>query len=640
MSSVEGFPAPVRGPLWLGLGLTVLVVAATLGEGGARPGVELAGRGLIIALVIGGILSRPSRGPRLDAPTPLVAFALFFVMTLVGATVAPYAYAAWETVETLTLFVAVVWLAGRSGPELLTMLTPVLLGAAAVQGALAIFQRFAEGQTRPPGTFLNPNHLAAWLVAVVLLALGSAPVANRTARTARIALAAAAATGLALTGSRGAIVAIAAGGGGLLWMRWRSRRERVIVAAVLAVLGIVLVVAVLARSSSFDPFRYHRVRIWRASLTAVLDHPWSGTGPGQFPAAAANLNFPLEDDVLRYERHFVSPHSDLVRLPAEFGFPAAVAALAAVALTARELLQRRRRDSSIDGAIAALLALAAQATVDDLSDRPAIWLLGAVLAGASLSRASPPPVRSNPVLRAGVAVLVVLGFMAADARDYRAWRLRSTAPKDAEPAARIDEAIRLNPLRAETRLQLANELVRRNPWDALLYARAREVAETGVRLQPADARYRVALAQVEVRGFFELFGDADSRARFDRHYREAEALARHNPLIAIEHGGLLLAAADLSGARRAAERALAIEPNAVLPRVLLAEILVASGDFERAAEVLDEAESLARRYADLPKETSYARELLTLDEDRAARIRDAIDHGIAIPFHHPEGDPS
>jgi O-antigen ligase len=622
-------------------GLAVLLAGATLGEGGARPPAELAVYGWIVALLVVVLVVRSRSAVtefRMDAAAPCGAFGLFGALVLAGAILAPYAWAALEVVIVVALFAAVAWLAGRCSPALPATISPVLLATGAVQGALAVFQRLAQGEARAAGTFLNPNHLGAWLVAALLLGVGTSAGRSRAAIAVRFALALPAAVGLVLTGSRGAFIALLAGGGWLLLARWRNRRHRFVAATTLGVLALALAGSLVARSASFDPFRYNRVRIWRASWAAASAHPWTGTGPGQFEAAAPNLNFPLEDDVLRYERHFDTPHSDLLRLPVEFGFPAAAAFLAAAALGLREIFRRRRETGpGSDAAMAALVALATQGVVDDLSDRPALWLLAGALAGALLSRSASATVARRPVVRAVLAVLLILGFTVGPLADYGAWRLRSDAIEagaveaSGEPLGPfwsqllVTMAIDLNPLRAETWLTKSDLLVDDGSgWDLARYADARESAETAIRLQPGAARNWLGLARVEARGCLELFGDAASRERFDRHYVEAERLARHDAFIAVERGEMLLAASDPTGARRAAERALAIEPRAVLPRLLLAEALLATGDpgdVERAVALADETEDLARGHAVRPMETRYAQRLLTVDPKRLAAIR-------------------
>ena len=98
----------------------------------------------------------------------------------------------------------------------------------------------------------------------------------------------------------------------------------------------------LSRIEQYDPFRYQRVKIWSASAQAIADDPWWGSGPGQFPTAAANLAFSDGDGPLRHDRGFAATHSDLLRLPADLGLPTTLAALVAALLAARALAHRRR----------------------------------------------------------------------------------------------------------------------------------------------------------------------------------------------------------------------------------------------------------------------------------------------------------
>jgi hypothetical protein len=63
----------------------------------------------------------------------------------------------------------------------------------------------------------------------------------------------------------------------------------------------------------------------------------------------------------------------------------------------------------------------------------------------------------------------------------------------------------------------------------------------------------------------------------------------------------LLDTGDPAGARRAAERALSLEPESVTPRLLLADALIECGseqDLSRAVTLLTEARERAARWAD------------------------------------------
>lgn len=614
--------------------LAAVLLLATLGEGGAAPGVMLVVHGSIFALVISLLPGRRVWGVARESSPPIGALLLFLCLAMVGALFAPYSYAALTTIQEIAAFSAVVWIASRCGPGTSGWVALPLLAGAGVQGALALHQRFIGGDARPAGTFLNPNHLAAWLVAALLVATGSMLGASRSrAFLIHAVLAVPAAAALLVTGSRGALVGLMAG---TVWLAWAGgprlgRRSRIAVVAALAVVVAVAAAGVALRARGFDPFRYQRVAIWKASMAPALDRPWTGVGPGQWDAEVNNLTFPLDGGPLRFERLVDSTHSDLIRLPAEFGWPAAIAALAGIALMVREI-RRRRRGGDLDGAslgaAAALIGLGVQALVDNLSVRPAVYLLGGALAGGLLSSRAGQGGRVGLAWRLGAVPVLWVGFMAVDVGPFLAWDALRTVPSGDRTelaASEIVAPLYLNPLHPEGWMRLArhdaNDPDRSTRWR---YAASRTHAEHAVRLQGADARYRVGLARIEGRGFNELFRDEASRARTVAHYRAAQELARHDAGIAIEEGAFLLRAADPLGARRAAERALAIEPNSVPAKLLLAQSVVADGAPEYGARLLDDAEATAERWAPHPKETAYARFHLELDPDLLAVVRKRI----------------
>jgi O-antigen ligase len=616
-----------------------VLLVTTFGQGGASPTVMLAVHAALL-LVVARTLAGPARyGPRDTAEPVLAASVLFLLLVVAGGIAAPYSYAALASVLEVVTFLAVAWLAARAGPGLRGLAATPLLVGAALQGGWTVYQRLAEDAARPAGTFLNPNHLGAWLAAVVLLAAGSSlgDVGTRVVAV-RAVLAIPAVIGLFLSGSRGALLGLAAGGLGLAWgaARRLPRARRTAAGAAFAIVLLAAAIGVATRGAAFDPFRYQRIAIWRAALKPALEHPWTGLGPRQWGAAANNLTFPLEDGPLRYERIVDSSHSDLIRLPSELGWPAAIVAFVALGLLAREL-GRGSRSGGLDGprlgAVAALAALGVQALVDNLSSRPAVYLLAAALAGSALSARAAPRRRAAAAWRVGAVVLLACAFAAADGAPYLAWRIhRDLAPYHGRLSPQRREELaaarRLNPLHPDLWLRHAQDLAGDgSDWDDAVYAQAREAAERAVRLQPVDARYRLGLARIERLAFATLFGDEAARARTLERYRAAQALARHDAALAIEEGAFLLRAADPAGARRAAERALAIEPNSVPARLLLAQAIAANGTADaasRAEHILEEARGIAAQWTDRSRESDYARFHLGLDPEGERAVAAAV----------------
>ena len=164
-------------------------------------------------------------------------------------------------------------------------------------------------------------------------------------------------------------------------------------------------------------------------------------------------------------------------------------------------------------------------------------------------------------------------------------------------------------------------------WGLEAYGAARESAEQAIRLNPAAARPRKILARVRARACRTLPGDGDCRERVRGSYESAAARARYDPSISIELAGFLIDTGDLAGARSAAERALQIEPESALPRLLLADVYAEIGSpaaLRRARELLEEAREKSARWATWT-DRPYGRQLLRIDPAIDARIDSKIE---------------
>ncbi|ANM28556.1 hypothetical protein ABI59_01370 [Acidobacteria bacterium Mor1] len=613
--------------------LLVALLAATLGEGGADPHSVLFWHGILVAAVALAILDRRS-GHGLDR-SQQVALGLFFAGVVAGAALAPFAYGAWIMALEVAAALAVVWLAARSGPGLLPRAVPVLFGAGVLQACWVLTQLLAFGEKRPAGTFLNTNHLGAWIGATLLLGCGLLSGRRRKDPWV-IALCVPLAAALLATGSRGAVLGF---GVGLLLLIARSlprlsTRARVAVAAVL-VLG-----AGLAgwrqyqRFQSADPFSSHRLLIWKASVAPALEHPWTGAGPRQFRTEASNLRFADGDGPLRFDRSFIATHSDLLRPFAELGWPTALALVAAGLLGLRRLLRERRRLSRFEGAaVAALAALGTQALVDNLSERPGVYLLAAFLwgvLGSSRRDGQPAGSTSPSMFRAVALVPLLLVFVVGDLAPWQSWRLQQE--QAALPAAQRDPAklagsIALNPIHPEPRRLMAERHAATMQGDPAAYAAARLQAERAVALHPAESRYRLAAARIEAAACRELFRDVATRRRAAQRFREAAERSRYDPFPLLEMGAFLLETGDPAGARAATEDALGLEPGAVSPRLLLADVLLAEGgegSRDRARRLLHEARERAAETERFAAENLYSERLLTLDPRAVDRIESRL----------------
>ena len=620
--------------------VVAVIALTTLGEGGASASsllvshLFLAGAFAVFAVFSPDSAYAPSRGPSL-------AWLCFAAFAVTGAVLAPYAYAAWLVLIEILAFGTLFWLACGDPPTLNRILPPAVAVLVFVHGLGAVVQKFS-GSPRPASTFLNPNHLAAWLGAAALFLAGTM-LARETSVRVRFLYGVAvvfALCGIFVTGSRGAALGLLAGVVGLVALTWSGlsagARRGMLAASAVIVLGAGAGVAVRFRSDD-DPYRFHRTRIWAASFRAASSSPFLGSGPGQFAAQAPNLNFPLDNAPLRFERAFRTPHSDVFRALCEFGFPAALVAFAAVALAARELFLRRKELTAVErGAVAALVALAAQACVDDLSTRPALTMTGAAFAGLLLARPRVAPAR--PVARsasAALAILVVFALGVGEVAGFIAWNAVQALPRGRLDARQLDglrRSLAWNPLQPDAWARLAEHFIGDGrSWRLPDYAAAREAGEHAVRLQPADAFYARAAARVEATACLSILPFLATRERAAELYDDALRLARTDATIPLEAAKFLLQAGDPAGARRAARQALEIEPRAATPRLWLAQAILQQdgpGGSAEAELLLDEALTLAPRAGEVPS-SSYEAALRGVDPTIVLALRREIERQAA-----------
>jgi O-antigen ligase len=621
-------------------GLALLLALATLDEGGSAPTGLLAWHGLLVLLLMVELVAPGTERTHELSRRARVALAGYAAVVLVGALLAPYGFAAWLYVLEVAAAIGVAWLAARNGPELPALLARPLLVVVAVQSVLFLFARLVRGEVRPAGTFLNPNHLASWVVAVLLLAWGARFVSGRASRGADLLYAAASVLAVlvvALTGSRGALVGLVAGTAVVFVLAWGglSRPVRRFFLAGCAVFLVLSVAGVAYRQSQSDPFRYQRWQIWRAAATIAADHPLLGTGPGQFRNVSRRYQFPDGDGPLQFDRGFETTHSDWLRVPAELGAPGLVAILGLLLALIVETARRRARGAltpAAVGAAGALAALLAHALVENLSSRSALVALAAVLTGALVAAPAASALRAKWSARLALCALLGLTLVAGDVAPYLAWRVThglSRGHLSDTDAARLDRALRWNPIHPDSWRRGAEHVVGDGTsWDLDGYTRARDMAEHALRLDPEAPEFRLGVARVEAVACRTLFArDEATIGRMSRAYDRTAEADPFQALWPLEEAEAALDCGSPAVAAEAGRRALALEPEAAAPRLVLAAALLRSGSADAPAEaerLLAEAQERASKASSSMPPGPYARRMLTLDARNVERVEHEI----------------
>jgi len=620
---------------FLAAGLSALMLLVTLGEGGGSVNGQLAWHAGLMVLFLAVLVVMPFFTRRRSHTLPvslLLGLAIILGLSLFNATRGSNVFSAALTLAEMGACVVVLALATRCGPGLLSLAYWPLLFGGALQGLLVLGQRVLGGEPRPAGTFLNVNHMSCWLVAILLFGLGGASrLASRGSRWLAGVFGVLIGSGIMLGSSRGAFLGAFVG---MLWLSWRFwRNTSVKQRGAVVVIGLLVVLLVSWRMAGRDlasnVFRYHRVKIWKASLSLLTENPWWGCGPGQFKWAARGVQFEDGEGPLNYDVNFIIPHSDVLRLPVEFGGLITLAVLVVIVVGLvefRKSSKMRERSPPEWGATAALVAMAVQAVVDDPSRWPAVYLLASLFLGALLAVPTKTSPRRAVPSRWVAAIVLLLAFFVGDVGTWQAHRIVSNLPKGrllSQQFEQLERAQSLNPVQAYYHMRWAEALVASaTRWTIDDYARARIEAETAIRLHPAESQFRWTLARVEGRGCREIFRDLKSRDRAYRNFKLAQQLAPHDVRISLQGGAFALSVGDPLTAQERANYAMKTEPNAVPAYLLLAEVALNSDRFDpaRVDGYLESAQRIAAENPPNRLSTSYERQLLDINPNRLEAI--------------------
>jgi len=625
--------------------LTTLTVALVLltpfHEGGRDPVGLLVAHTLAILFVacgvVAGSFSRPL--PALDSdPLPVVAALGGVALLAAGVSALRAAYplaaglGAWDLLVPFGLFVTAGFCPVVRRVEV-TRLRAAIVASTSLQAVVAFVRYRKGGAAAAGGSFLNRNHLAAFLVLGFFLSLTAATApATRRARLLWGAAAALNLSGLVLLESRGAFLALIT-----VLLVFAARRLRVgtpsvRIGAFVLVIGcglLALVVLGERFARGDDPYRYDRLSIWKASCRVLAEHPLLGQGPGMFPHVALRHQFPVGSGPVFYGRTFSGAHSAYLTLAAEIGLPA-VLCLIVAGLALVVVLLRRADSTELGTALAGtglgILALLVQAGVEDLQERPALTMIPALLAGAALGaiRSDRPGAvtalrRCSPAWSLALAAAIYLELIAvllpylADHAARTALRLGRAGLPVMEHAAALD------PLQPEYRHDLAMAVLNSGPLTPEGFAAAETDLLEAARLKPIDYRFPLLLGRLTAHFAPALFDDGSAPQRAAVLYGEAVRLAPLNPLPRLELAGHLVELKRLDEALEVIRGALRLEPNFLRARTLEASILLDMGRQEEARVSLGSAETTLAALAEYTADSSYARDI-TLDA-RAERER-------------------
>jgi putative inorganic carbon (hco3(-)) transporter len=636
----------------------LIIFLAASGEGGRAPATLMAVHALALLAMLASIMG--SLGPGIPPPPGgaarrvALASGAVLLLSALSAVGARYplagAFGLWDLAVALGLFAAAA--SPRAGAGELSVLSVAVVASSTLQALTALVRR-PGGVLSSGASFLNPNHLAAFLNLGCVLgadrALDALSEGRRRAGLAWGGVAAVHLVAVMLLMSRGAVFALLISCALLLAAHVGAFPARIRLLAtygfaLAAVLGGALLM--LRFRQSFDPYRFDRLSIWAASAKMLLARPWLGHGPGMFRFVAPAYNFPSTVGPLCYEKVFSGAHDAFLTFAVENGAPAALTLLLACSYA---LLRLGRsgpplRRSPERGVALALLALGLQGLFEDLQERPALVLVPALLLGSSLRRsdgrrwapaAAPPEIEPIPRSRSGLdpvgarrtlkGAVLLLGFylfLVPILLPYLADREARAAIREGRGGIdRMRRAAVLNPLHPDYRMDLAMASLNSGPPSPERYAAAAIDLLEARRLNPINSWYPLLLARLEAEAAGKIFADATAVERAIAGYRTSAALAPTDPRPLFELGGYLSSLGRFEEALAAAMGALAIEPNFLRARMLETSILIRLKRVEAARESLGRLEASRKALAGYLPQSGYARELIADDSARRLELQ-------------------
>lgn len=665
--------------------IIAIVFVAPFGEGGRAPWSLFVLHSLAIGVIVLIALRPATRATarRAGVAGSLVrGLAAGLGLSAVAALRASYPLAAglglWDLAVPAGLFLALLRSPADARP--FERLRAAVAFSSLLQASLAIVRwsradGLGAGALSAGASFLNPDHLGGFLNLGLVLWLASALDAmertEKRAITAGLAAAAVHLLAILVLMSRGALVGLAAALVLLFARRWRSGPGwgRVIAAGALGLvllLGSGMVALRFARSA--DPYRYHRLQIWRASAGMLAERPLFGYGPGMFPYEGPRHNFPNEVGPFRYEKIFSGGHSALLTLAVENGVPAATCFLFVTLLVVGRLL--RRRDEGGGGTAEAaigigLVALLVQGLFEDLQERPALLIIPAILAGTALGLRH----RAGLVARAGGRggeIAVTGGSLAGGPDDacrffpaplvllaaIYLFGIAVASPYWADREARIslqlgrsgvpgmERARALNPWHPDYSQSLAMAVLNSGAPTAERYARAANLLREARRLDPADARLPLLLGRLEGRVAAGLFVDRTVRGSAIRLYEEAARLSPCDPRPLLELAGFQMEGGATQEALGSARSALQIEPNFVRARILEATCLLGLAREREARASYARLEESLRLLRGQGQGSGYAADLAADAPSERIMLKGRLAPGDEIAAPGPAPDPT
>lgn len=533
-----------------------------------------------------------------------------------------------------------------------------------LQALLVQLFSLSSGYKRTAVYFFNANHLAAYLsmgffilAPFLMFKIGDDRKGNLL-KIVIFMILLLLLSSMVLEKSRGALISFPVAFFFFIFLLRNRIRKREFISLVIVAILIIAVGSFLLYErfeGGKDIYRYERIRIWRASLSLFSEDYLFGVGPGIFEYRAVHHQFPQLQSLIRYGKHFSTPHSDYLLLLAELGLFGLILLLIPLSYVIWRLF---KKDRSLDqggilfsgwsfplkeSIVCALLVLLIQGFFDNLSERPALYMSFSMLLGILFSRMPGRRERTIKFSSLSKSAIFLMTFLVsifylyyfAVLSPYLADRIMQKAyslkvqNKNERAIQWCSRAIFFNNIHPDfynfrgeyNLLRIENEKFHPD----IFLTCGEDFAQAGL-LNRAKALYPLNSARLYQELFYQGISPEESFQSALNFYHEAERLATLDPFIPYECASMNFAAKNYDHTMKELKNSLDIEPYFLQAQLFLAESYRVTGEREKARKVM---EGIKKKFKDLEVyrlQNDY--ELKILDYDRDAYMKICQDLGI------------
>ena len=526
----------------------------------------------------------------------------------------------------------------------------VILGMGLFEAGVGMYQYLWLGKFRATGTFFNPNFFATYEMATFAVAFGLLCFLGRDdgfrwAKPLLWLTAVVAGLAFVLAQSRGGLLAFVAAVAFIGLSRFGKPFWGVLLVGLIlgAIVPNPLQQRILAVGTK-DPYAFTRQDIWKNSLQRIADRPW-GVGLGIYKYTSFRYRFPIEGSIARFAKRAESAHNDYLQMAVELGVVGLVMFLVGLGFLGWEIRETLRlglepwERGVVIGLSGGILGILTHGAVDAVFHEPAIVLLVCLFAGLILvlrrMRSSGSflivevPFAYRPARAVLIVVLAALLSMLV-IRPAAAWYAFDQGEREMA-VGRVDHALDwyqwatyIDPGISSYHDAVAAtqvHLFRQSGAAQRLHQAASEL-QIALELNPLDARLANQLGNLFVFLADQAPTSAERQAlleQAEKHYEQASHLDPYSPFNYFELGKLRRTQGRVPEAMALFKRATSFEPNFLPARLSLAELLLTTGQRERAASEYTEILNIKERYQGRAA-TSLERLYFEVDLDHLRRL--------------------